>query len=113
MSAHHYGQPLKVSVRNGRLIISIGVDVLAHAFKFAEWAIRYDDTKDDYVQPYQVVDASELAKDVMHAMLHERADGSTPLSDFLDAMTQAAVEDGSLGVDEDPEPGNPYAQEKG
>lgn len=109
---HHYGDPLRVSVRGGRLVVEIGVDLLAHALKFAEWAIRHDDARDDYVQPYIVVDAVELANDVMHAMLNEREDGSSPLSDFLDAMTQAAIEDGSLGVEEDPEPSNPYAAEK-
>ena len=110
MSAHHYGAPLSVTVKQGQLSIVIGVKTLAHALKFAEWAIRYDEIRDDYVQPYWVVDPEELAKDVMHAMLHEHEDGSSPLSDFLDAMTKAAIEDGSLGVDDDPSPTNPYAQ---
>lgn len=108
----HCGRPLAVVVRDGRLAVSIGAETLGHALKFAPWAIRYDDERDDYVQPYRVVDAVELAKDVMHAMLHEREDGSSPLSDFLDAMTKAAIEDGSLGVDEDPHPSNPYAAEE-
>jgi hypothetical protein len=110
--SHHYGSPLRVAVKGGRLSIVIGVETLAYALKFASWAIRFDDVRNDYVQPYQVVDETELAKDVMHAMLHEREDGSSPLSDFLDAMTKAAIEDGSLGVDEDPEPENPYSAEK-
>jgi len=110
--SHHYGEALRVAVKGGRLSIVIGVETLAHALKFAPWAIQFDEIRNDYVQPYQVVDEIELAKDVMHAMLHEREDGSSPLSDFLDAMTKAAIEDGSLGVDEDPEPENPYAAEK-
>jgi hypothetical protein len=39
--------------------------------------------------------------DVVHEMLREREDGSTPLSDFLDKMSQNAIDDGSLGLHED------------
>lgn len=105
---NHYGNPLTVRLERGALVIRIGVDVLAHALKFAEWAIRFDEAKDDYIQPYTVTDARELANDVMRAMLREEEDGSTPLSDFLDNMTKAAVEDGTLGVEDDPQPSNPY-----
>ncbi len=104
-------EPLAVSVKKGELVISIGADTLAVALKFAPWAVLFDEIRNDYVQQYQVVDPVELAKDVRHAMLREREDGSSPLTDFLDAMTKAAIEDGSLGVDEDPDPTNPYAHE--
>jgi hypothetical protein len=111
-NAHHYGDPLTVSVKSGRLVVAVGVEVLAHALKFADWSISFDEDKQDYLQRYRVTDATELAKDVMHAMLHEREDGSSPLSDFLDAMTQAAIEDGCIGVEEDPDPRNPYTAEE-
>jgi hypothetical protein len=106
---NHYGNPLTVKLERGALVIRIGADVLAHALKFSDLFIRFDEAKDDYIQPYKVTDATELAKDVIHAMLREEEDGSTPLSDFLDKMTQAAIEDGTLGVEEDPQPSNPYA----
>jgi len=111
MSPHHYGNPLTVKMERGALVIRIGAEVLAHALKFADWAIRLDEAKDDYIQPYKVTDATELAKDVIHAMLREEEDGSTPLSDFLDKMTESAIEDGTLGVEEDPHPSNPYQAE--
>ena len=111
-NGHHYGDPLTVTVKGGLLRIDIGAETIAHALKFADWAIRFDEIKNDYVQPYWVVDPVEFAKDVMHAMLNEREDGSTPLSDFLDAMSQAATEDGSLGIEEDPHPTNPYERPK-
>jgi hypothetical protein len=109
---NHYGNPLKVQIERGALVIRIGIDTLAYAMKFADWSIQFDETKDDYLQRYRVVDATELAKDVIHAMLREEEDGSTPLSDFLDKMTESAVQDGSLGVDDDPNPSNPYQSEK-
>jgi hypothetical protein len=111
-TGQHYGNPLTVKVERGAVVVRIGIDVLAHALKFADWAIRFDEAKDDYIQPYKVTDADELARDVIHAMLREEEDGSTPLSDFLDAMTKAAIEDGSCGVDDDPEPSNPFAPEE-
>lgn len=107
----HWGSPLTVAMERGALVIRIGADTLAHALKYAEWAVTFDEAKDDYVQPYKVVDAKELAKDVGHEMLREREDGSSPLSDFLDAMTKAAIEDGSISVEDDPNPVNPYATE--
>ena len=107
-TGNHYGEPLAVNIERGALVIRVGANTMAHAMKFANWAIRFDETRNDYVQPFKVVDPTELTKDVIHAMLHEREDGSTPLSDFLDKMTEAAVEDGSLGVEEDEHPTNPY-----
>ena len=111
MTGHHYGSPLTVKMEHGALVIRIGADTLAHALKFADWSIRFNEKRDDYEQPYRVTDPVEFAKDVMSAMLSEREDGSSPLSDFLDAMSQAAVEDGSLGIEEDPNPVNPFATE--
>lgn len=109
---HHYGSPLTVKMERGALVIRVGAETLAHALKFADWAIRFDEAKDDYIQPYKVTDIAELAKDVIHAMLREEENGATPLSDFLDAMTKAAIEDGSTGVDEDPYPSNPFHRVK-
>lgn len=47
--SHHYGDPLTVKVTRGQLAVVIGVDTLAHALKFAEWAIRFDEQKGDYL----------------------------------------------------------------
>ena len=98
---NHYGQPLEVTVKHGRLTVAIGLHVLAHATAYADWANPFDEARDDYIRTFAITDPLQFAKDVQHAMLHEREDGSTPLSDFLDAMTMAAIEDGSLGIHED------------
>ena len=49
--------------------------------------------------PDPITDAVTFAGEVEHAMLSEREDGSTPLSDFLDKMTEAAVDDGSMACE--------------
>ena len=100
----YYGRPLEVSVKDGQLVVAIGVQTLAHATTFADWANpwRDDDSEQggDYMRDFAILDAHQFAKDVLHAMLHEREDGSTPLSDFLDKMSLAAIEDGSIATDE-------------
>ena len=98
---HYYGNPLEASIEEGRLVIAIGIQTLAHATAFADWANPFDEAADDYIRTFAIEDAPQFAKDVVSAMLSEREDGSTPLSDFLDKMAQVAIEDGSLGLHED------------
>lgn len=93
--------PLEASIEDGRLVIAIGVQRLAHATAFADWANPFDEAADDYIRTFAIEDAPQFAEDVVSAMLSERENGSTPLSDFLDTMAQAAIEDGSLGLHED------------
>jgi hypothetical protein len=99
MTLHYYGRPLTVKVENGQLVIAIGVQTLAHAVTYSEWANQWEDEAGDYFRTFAITDAVEFGKDVVHAMLNEREDGSTPLSDFLDRMTEAAVEDGSVSCE--------------
>lgn len=96
--SNHYGQSLSVTVKDGLLQISIGVHVLCNAVAYAEWANVWNDELYDYVRQFAITEPDLLANDVRHEMLHEREDGSTPLSDFLDAMTENAVNEGSMGV---------------
>jgi len=95
-----YGQPLTVEVKDGRLTISIGVNVLAHAVSYSDWASPFDEKANDYIRTFAITDAEEFARDVLHAMLDEREDGSTPLSDFIDKASEAAVDDGSLATED-------------
>jgi len=96
----YYGQPLKATIENGRLVIAIGVQTLAHASAASDWANPFDETVYDYIRTFAIEDAPQFATDVVGAMLAEKEDGSTPLSDFFDKMAQAAIEDGSLGLRE-------------
>lgn len=93
--------PLKVKIERGALVVRIGVETLAHAVTCSDWANPYDEATGDYIRTFAIVDARQFAADVAHEMMREREDGSTPLSDFLDKMSQGAVDDGSLGLHED------------
>src|SRR3990167_8675297 len=94
--AHHYGRGLEVKMERGALVIRIGAQTLAHAVTYAEWANQWDATRQEYVRTFAITDAPAFAEEVAHIMMKEREDGSSPLSDFLDAMTEAAVDDGSM-----------------
>lgn len=94
-------RPLTVKVENGALVIQIGVRTLCHAIAYSDWANPYDEATGEYVRSFAIVDALQFAADVKSAMLAEREDGSSPLTDFLDKMCQAAIDDGSMGLHED------------
>lgn len=100
-AGQHYGRPLTVKVQQGQLVIAIGVQTLTHAVTYSDWANPYDEATGDYVRSFAIVDAPQFASDVVHEMLREREDGSTPLSDFIDKMSEEAINQGSLGLHED------------
>lgn len=95
--------PLRARVDKGVLRIEIGVDVLAFAAlasPFA-WEIAAEETGADdsaTIDPrtvYIVHDEVEFAREVVRALHDEREDGSSLLTDMLDAATRKAIEDGS------------------
>lgn len=97
----HYGKPLEVRIERAALVIRIGQQTLAYAVRYSDWANPWSDEANDYVRTFAITDLPEFVKDVQRAMLYEREDGSTPLSDFLDQMAQAALDDGSMGCEYD------------
>jgi hypothetical protein len=99
MKTTHYGRPLEVGIEHGALVIRIGAQTLAHAVTYSEWANQYEDESGDYFRSFAITDAEAFAVDVQHAMLSEAEDGSTPLSNFLDKMSEATLDDGSVACE--------------
>ena len=93
--------PLEVRVVSSALVISIGMGTLTWAAEHMEENNPYDDDSRDFKRLWRVKDAAQFAKDVRSALRDEGEDGSTPLTRLLDAMCLAAIEDGSVAVDED------------
>jgi len=58
MSAHHYGRPLTVEVKNGQLSITIGVQTLARAARYTE--------REDRATVLGVQHVSEMPRDPEH-----------------------------------------------
>ena len=103
MTVKRKDQPLKVEIIDGVLSISIGVGTLRFSAEHAPgppltW---YDDESEEFMK-YGISDEAEFAKDVLRELLHEREDGATPVHILLDQAMWKAIENGSLGVDEEP-----------
>ncbi len=92
--------PLECKIKDGKLVISIGINVLDFATEQREPFTIFDFEANKYVQKWKVVDALEFAKDVARQFNREREDGSTPLTNLLDEMSIAALEQGSIGIEE-------------
>jgi hypothetical protein len=93
-------QPLKCTIEDEQLVIRIGIDILTYAFETSEVNNPYDEDKHAFIRKMKVVNPLEFAEDVCRSMCDESETGSTPLTEFIDAMCIAACEDGSIGVDE-------------
>ena len=94
---------LRCRIVDGKVLtISIGIDTLAHAFMTGP--VGDEITRDDEHQygydseKLRVTDAVAFANDVVRALLDEREDGSSPLTDTLDKAFRDALDDGAQGV---------------
>lgn len=81
-------QRLQCEVEGTQLVMRIGLGTLAFA------AQHCDDNPG-----FKVVSIEELAKDVRYELLKEEENGSTRLTDMMDAATMAAFENGSTAFD--------------
>ncbi len=91
--------PLTVNLRNGELVIKIGINVIANAIARGNDFHAYAEKSGEYLRNFAIVDAAEFAKDVSIALTYEEEDGSSPISKLLDEMGQSAIDDGSTGVE--------------
>lgn len=99
MTMSNRDTPLKVEIKDGEIVIRIGIDVLKMA---AEQCPGIIDWEGEYDYPWiKIDDADEFAKDVVQGLLREEEDGSTTISDCFDEAIKLAVDDGSIGVDYD------------
>jgi hypothetical protein len=90
------GDELGVKVEGDELVIRIGIDTLAFASEENDDWHQWDGVK--FVPLWKVVDNKGWAEDVIHEMLKEEEDGSSPLTNFLDKMSMSALDQGSLSV---------------
>lgn len=91
------GEPLAVSVIDGRLVVSIGVATLANALEWSPDLEAYDKATDSYERP-TVTDPEQLAKDIASALCQEEEDGTTPVHRLLDKAAATALEWGCEAV---------------
>lgn len=97
---NYYGQPLWIGLRDGKLVIEIGVEALAHAAQVSENFREFDDKSQDWRLAFRVTNPEAFAKDVALGLQQESEDGSTNLTRSLDAACVYAIESASAGVEE-------------
>ena len=91
--------PLRAEMVGSTLSITIGEGTLAFAFENNEDNHPFNIRTQNFELMYRVVDPKVFAEDVLAEINREGEDGTTPLTRFLDDMMEAAVENGSLGID--------------
>lgn len=106
-------QWLKTEVKDGRLVISVGVDVLAFAAQqfYDEEAFHASEGQEDE-SDFRIVAPADFAKSVVRALDREAEDGTTPVHLMFDEAFKwltdfsapDGVEDASEARDEVPLP---------
>lgn len=92
MSSPNPEQRLEVEIVDGRLVISIGINVMCHAIQLGPY-FGDDDLR--------ITDNLEFARSVRNRLVEEEEDGSTLIHRALNRAAQNAIESGDDGVDFD------------
>lgn len=93
MQKYHAADALEVKLDNGRLVISVGIGIMAHAIQAAEQSSPWPE--DWYIESPR-----GFAADIVRELLREEEDGTTPVHRMLDKAAESALEAGSLSCEE-------------
>ena len=89
-------EPLKVRIKNDRLLISVGLNTLAHA---TEYCCRLCNEKNHTQYPYvKVVDKQQLGQEILEVLLDENEAGDTIVRKMLDDAIQDVYYAGSTAI---------------
>lgn len=91
--------PLTVKVKDKELVICIGIGTLKFAVEHMNSCNPYDEKLQDHKQLWIITEPIQFAEDVVFALSDEREDGSTKLTDLIDAACLTAIENGSEAVE--------------
>jgi len=94
------GHPLRCEISDGVISISLGAETLKCATENHPVLVGVHDPEVDG-PPLLVVDATAFAQAVERTLNEEREDGSTLVTDMLDAAIEQAIEHGAEGISED------------
>lgn len=89
-------QPLRCTIEDEKLIISIGIDTLAFC---AREHPDFWNGEDDNTPNINVTDSAIFAREVQREMEKEAENGSTLVSRMMDKAISGAYEDGCEGVE--------------
>ena len=80
-------------IEDGSLVIRVSLEALPMVLDGA-WAMNKLDHR------YKITDASEFAKELMHALNREDEQGTTPVHEMFDDAIIYCIEQGAFGIDE-------------
>ncbi len=92
--------PLTIGVEDEQLFIRIGIRTLAYAFQDGEANAAFDDSANDFIREWKVINQERFAAGVADGLQEEGEDGSTPVTRILDEACTKSVEN-DMGVAED------------
>lgn len=81
-------------IEDGSIVIRVALEALPMILEGA-WAMNKLDTH------YKITDASEFAKELMHALNREDEQGTTPIHELFDGAILHVIEQGGFGIDEE------------
>lgn len=86
----------------GQIVVTVGKKVLRFATE--QHPEFWDGDSSDSEPNIKIEDVDVFMKEVVNSINNEREDGSTLLTDMLDAAVKGAIEDGCEGIDHDYKP---------
>jgi len=101
-------QSLDVSVVDGRLVISIGINTLVFSAISRSMEENYNQVTGVYTPKFIVSDPPQFSKDVAIELCREEEDGTTPVHKILDAAFDKVLESGTSSI-KTPEDGRHWA----
>jgi hypothetical protein len=85
----------EAQIKGKFITIKIPISVLSE-----EYVIPGELLDDDFKPKFKVSNLKEFARDFVAELNREAEDGSTPITDLLDNAYLCAVENGSLGIED-------------
>lgn len=82
------------TIHRRHIVIRIPISVLAE-----EYIVPSDLLDENYKPRVLVTDLAAFAKDFVSELNREEEDGSTPITELLDAAFSKAVDNGAQGID--------------
>jgi len=79
-------QQIKIEIKDGRLNISVGIDMLCHSRTLN-------------VEDFRITNNDMFAKDIRNELLSEEEDGTTLLHKAFDEAANLAIDNGSEHVE--------------
>lgn len=96
--SHLRDAPLTVSIRDGQLRITVGIDTIKYAVEIDPSLSRYDDETGDFIEP-TLTDIDTFVVGMQRALEREDEQGSTLVHQILDQAALWAIEQGAEGIE--------------